>query len=116
MKAIGKNIIIVLGIALTAGAGYYVFTQDTSLVLRSTASDQQFQQILFQTRQFVEHRQVLDNIQLDTSVLQSPELRSLRSFAPTPQEFRVGRENPFAPVGFVTPIAPAAPTANDAGI
>jgi len=95
MSNTAKNLMIVLGILTAAFAGYYFFIQDASLVLRSSESDRQLEQMLVRTQEFVGHRQILDSIALDTSLFQSNEFRNLRSFSPEPSEFPVGRSNPF---------------------
>ena len=105
MSKTGKNLIIVLGIVTVVFAGYYFFIQEASLVLRSTESDQQLQQMLNRTNQFVEHRRILDSINLDTTMLSASEFRSLRSFSADPSEFGVGRENPFANVSPERPVS-----------
>jgi hypothetical protein len=104
MSNSGKNIIIVLGVITVVFAGYYFFTQEASQVLRSSESDRQLEQMLRQTQQFVEHRNVLTEVTLDTEILQLPEFRSLRTFSPEPNQFPVGRNNPFEAVQSNQPI------------
>jgi hypothetical protein len=95
MSNTAKNLMIVLGILTAAFAGYYFFIQDSSLVVRSSESDRQLEQMLVRTQEFVGHRVILDSITLDTSLFQSDEFRNLQSFSPEPSAFQVGRSNPF---------------------
>lgn len=95
MSNTAKNLMIVLGILTAAFAGYYFFIQESSLVIRSSESDRQLEQMLVRTQEFVGHREILDSIALDTSLFQSNVFRNLQSFSPEPAEFPVGRSNPF---------------------
>ena len=104
MSKTGKNLIVVLGIVTVVFAGYYFFMQEASSVVRSSESDRQLEQMLVRTQEFVEHRRILNNIALDTSMLSAREFTTLRSFATPPNEFEVGRDNPFAAVSPERPI------------
>jgi hypothetical protein len=104
MSNTAKNLLIVLGVITAAFAGYYFLIQDSSIVLRTPASERQLEQMLVQTQEFVSHREVLDSIDLDTTVLQSNEFRNLRSFSPEPGEFPAGRPNPFSVSGPERPL------------
>jgi hypothetical protein len=104
MSNSAKNILILLGIITLTFAGYYFFIQESSLVLRSSESDRQLEQMLVRTQEFVGHRQILDSIELDTSLLQSKDFLSLRSFSPEQNEFSVGRTNPFLPADPEQPL------------
>lgn len=109
MSNTAKNLMVALGIITIAFAGYYFFVQDASSVLRSSESNRQLEQMLARTQEFVVHRQILDTIELDTTVLQSNEFRALRSFAPNPNEFQVGRSNPFVTTPPERPLSSSAP-------
>jgi hypothetical protein len=95
MSNTAKNLLVVLGVITVAFAGYYFLIQDSSIVLRTPGSERELEQMLVRTQEFVGHREVLDSIDLDTSVLQSNEFRNLQSFSPEPNEFPSGRTNPF---------------------
>jgi hypothetical protein len=95
MSNTAKNLLIALGVVTVVFAGYYFFVQESSLVIRSSESNQQLEQMLARTQEFVGHRQILNSISLDTEVLERVEFQSLRSFAPEPSEYSVGRQNPF---------------------
>ena len=98
MSKIGTNIIVLLGIVTVLFGAYYFFTQEAALVLRSPESNRQLQELLMASETFVERSQVLDGIQLDTSILQFDVFNSLQSYSPSPDEFLIGRDNPFVPV------------------
>lgn len=92
------NIIVLIGIVCTAVAGYFLFSQDSSMFLSSNSSDQQLQQLLMSSQLFVERSRTLAEIDMDTTVFDDPVFNSLKSYSPPPSEFQVGRANPFAPV------------------
>lgn len=105
-----KNLLVALGIITVAFAGYYFFLQDSSPVLRTSESNRQLEQMLARTQEFVVHRQILDTIDLDTTILQSNEFRSLRTMSPRPGEFPVGRANPFVVTAPERPVTQITPT------
>lgn len=105
MSNTAKNLMIVLGVLTAAFILYYLLVQESSLVLRSSESERQLERMLIRTQEFVGHRQKLDSIELDSSFLQSEEFISLQSFSPEPNEFSVGRDNPFTPAGTERPLA-----------
>jgi hypothetical protein len=96
MSKKAKNLMIILGILTFAFAGYYFFVQDSSIVIRPAESERELEQMLVRTQEFVNHRQILDSIDLNLTVLQSNEFRSLRSFSPSPNQYPFGRSNPFS--------------------
>ena len=98
------NIIVLIGIMVTAVAGYFLFAQDSAMLLSSSTSDKQLQQLLTSSQLFVERSRTLSSINMDTSVFDDPVFNSLKSFSPPPSEFQVGRANPFAPAGSANPI------------
>lgn len=99
MSNTAKNLMIVLVAVTVMFAGYYFLVQESSLVLRSSESERQLEQMLIRTQEFVGHRQILDSITLDASILQTNEFRNLQSFSPEPSEFPAGRTNPFTVTG-----------------
>lgn len=113
MSNTAKNLMIVLGVVTIAFAGYYFLVQESSLVLRSPESERQLEQMLVRTQEFVGHRQILDSITLDTSILQTNEFRNLRSFSPEPNEFSAGRTNPFTVTGPEQPLVGGQEDANE---
>jgi hypothetical protein len=95
------NIIVLLGIIITAVAGYFLFSQNSSPFLSTDSSDLQLQQLLSSSQLFIERSRTLSAIEMDTSIFSNPIFNSLKSYSPPPAEFQTGRENPFAPVDTV---------------
>lgn len=100
MSKSAKNLIVILGIVTTVFAAYYFFTQEAALVLRTDESNQQLQELLVAAEQFSARQQVLNTISLDTRIFESEVFNSLRGFSPTPEEYNIGRPDPFLPTEF----------------
>lgn len=98
------NIIVLVGIIITAVAGYFLFTQDAMQFSTTSNSDQQLQQLLLSSQLFVERSRTLSTIAIDTTLFEDPVFNSLKSYSPPPNEFPVGRTNPFAPANQATPV------------
>ncbi len=99
------NIIVLVGIVITAVAGYILFSQNSSPFLTANPSDQQLQQLLSSSQLFVERSRTLSEIQMDTELFDDPVFNSLKSYSPPPSDFQVGRPNPFAPSFNSTPVS-----------
>ena len=97
MNKSATNIIVILGIIVTVFGAYFLFTQQSSMFLTGSDPDDQLQQLLISSQLFVERSQTLSEITMDTSIFDDPLFNSLKSFSPKPDEFQVGRPNPFAP-------------------
>lgn len=97
MSKIGTNIIILLGIVTIVFGAYYFLTQEAALVLRSSDSDRQLEQLVRSSQIFVERSATLESIQMDTSVLSFDVFNSLKIYSPDPDEYGVRRTNPFVP-------------------
>ena len=104
MNKITTNIIVLLGIIATIFAGYFLFTQNSNSLLAPATSAQQLERLTTSSQLFVERSRTLSQTDMDTSIFQSPVFNALKSFSPPPDEFAVGRTNPFAPVSAVTPL------------
>jgi hypothetical protein len=97
MGKIATNLIVVLGFITVAFAGYYVFIQQEGTSLSFNSNEQTMENMLSNTRVFIEHRQFLSKINLNTSVafFDDARFRALRSFSTPIKDRQVGRENPF---------------------
>lgn len=95
MSKSAKNLIVILGIVTTVFAAYYFFTQEAALVLRTSESNRQLQELVTAAEQFTARQQVLNEVSLDTRIFESPSFTSLRDFSPEPEEFGIGRPDPF---------------------
>jgi hypothetical protein len=94
MSPTTKNIAGTLLALTLAFAGYYMYAQNGDI---STGVDTELmtQEMLTNTRVFIERRAVLDKTQVDTEIFSDPVFRSYRTFStPVPEE-KTGRENPF---------------------
>lgn len=100
MSKTGQNLIVVLGIVLTVFAAYYFFTQESPLGLNSTQSGATLEVLLQDAQLFSERQAVLNGISLDTSVLSDEVFVSLQDYTEQPEEYRVGRPDPFLPTAF----------------
>ena len=93
-----KNILIILGLATVAFAGYYMYIQQGTTTLDGT-SDAQFQAMLTNTQVFIERRQELDAIDLDTSIFEDRRFTTLITYTQPLEPIQTGRTNPFADIG-----------------
>ena len=98
MGKTATNLSIVLGLITIAFAGYYLYTQRSASILASSPSDQTMQNMLNNTKSFIEYRQLLDKIVLDTQFFEDPKFTSLRSFTTEIIEQPIGRPNPFSEI------------------
>ncbi len=99
MGKTATNISIALGLATIAFAGYYMYTQQGSTTLSFNTNAQTMDDMLNNTRVFIERRQTLDAVQLDMSFFDDERLLSLQSFSTPVKEVPVGRPDPFADTG-----------------
>tara|TARA_B100000508_G_scaffold138723_1_gene135366 strand:- start:10188 stop:10508 length:321 start_codon:yes stop_codon:yes gene_type:complete len=97
MSKTAKNLSIVLGLVTVAFAGYYLYAQQSVSVLQFSSNDQTMQNMLNNTRVFIEHRRQLDSVTMDLSLLEDERFLSLRSYTTPIQERPIGRPDPFAP-------------------
>lgn len=96
MSSSVKNIATIL-LALTfAFAGYYLYVQSKNSDLPSEGEVSLTEDMLKNTKVFIERRKVLDSIVIDTSVFQNPVFRSYQSFSEEVEEESFGRDNPFS--------------------
>lgn len=93
MNANLKNIATVLILFTVALGGYYLFIKKdaTELDLSGSASADLFVDV----QKYIERREVLGNVQLDTTLFNEPRFRSLVSFSSEGAPISVGRPNPF---------------------
>ena len=106
MNKTTTNLIVLLGIVTVMAGGYFLFTQDSQMFLGSSTSDPQLERLLASSQLFVERSQIISSITMDTSLFESDIFNSLKSFSPPPDQYQVGRTNPFAPTDAVAPVIP----------
>lgn len=98
MGKTATNISIVLGLITVAFAGYYMYTQRSASTLSFEGNPQSVQNMLNNTRVFIERRRALDNVDLDLAFFEDPRFQSLRSYSTPIEERPIGRQDPFAEV------------------
>tara|TARA_B100000508_G_scaffold141011_1_gene145036 strand:+ start:2637 stop:2957 length:321 start_codon:yes stop_codon:yes gene_type:complete len=97
MGKTAMNISVILGLLTVAFAGYYLYTQQSISVLQFNDNDQTMQNMLNNTRVFIEHRQNLDQVVMDISLFEDERFLSLQSYTTDIHERPIGRPDPFAP-------------------
>ena len=97
MTPLAKNLLVVLGVFTVSYAGYFLYTQQSTMTLDGgSENDAVYINILANTEVFIVRSQELSSIDLDLAVLDDPRLRSLRRFTKDVEEQPIGRNNPFA--------------------
>lgn len=98
------NLIVLLGLVVIAFAGYYLYTrQSGSLQFRT--DDLITQDMLRNTKQFIDYGETLERVNLDVSFFEDDRFRSLRSFTTSIQDRPIGRPDPFAETTAVNPAS-----------
>lgn len=87
-----KNIFILLGLLLTAGLGYYIYTTQGSLNLAE--QDRDFS-IEAESADLIGKIDSIKRITIDEQLFADPRFTNLRSFATPVPVSPIGRDNPF---------------------
>jgi hypothetical protein len=101
-----KNLLVLVAFIVLVALGYYLFTQNDSMVLSLVKGTDVSPELLEQTSVFIEHRNELEGLTLDTALFTNPAFTSLRSYTTEIPEQQVGRTNIF---NTANPVPPAAP-------
>ena len=88
------NIAIVLGIAALAIGGYFVYSQMSSET-SFKGNEQTLQNMLNNTRVFIERREILTKIDLDLELFEDERFSSLQDYSIDIQSVPAGRTDPF---------------------
>lgn len=96
MGKTATNLAIVLGLITIAFAGYYMYVQRSVNTLNFDSNEQTMQNMLNNTRVFIDYRKTLDLIKLDVNLFEDQRFTSLRSFTTPIEESPIGRPDPFA--------------------
>ena len=96
MGKTATNISIVLGLITVAYAGYYMYVQRSAGTLNFESSQQTTDNMLKNTRVFIDYHKTMTKIKLDVSIFEDKRFTSLRSFSTPIQERPIGRPDPFA--------------------
>lgn len=93
------NLILIIGLIAIVFAGFWLYTNnDSSLSLQFGAVDNSqvdIQKMLADTKKFEEHTKILEAVNLDLSILEDGQFRSLRNFSTEIETSPIGRDNPF---------------------
>lgn len=98
MSASLKYILIALGLATLVFAGYYFFIGSGGATLSFSNNDAVMSNMLANSQLFIDRRQQLEQVSLDTSLFTDPRFTSLQSYAAQLEEQPIGRTDPFAPL------------------
>ncbi len=99
MSGSAKNLIIILGLATIAFAGYFLYQQQAASALDTTAtSDQELEEMLLKTQVFIARRQALDSVVIDDNVLEHEVFVTLKTYTRPVPEIAEGRDTPFDPM------------------
>jgi len=92
-----KNIIIVCGLLLLIGFGYYL------IVLEDQNIQSRNQQVItnaqVEAQEFLQRLQNIQSIELDTDILTDPRFTNRVDYTTPVPAVPVGRDNPFVPAG-----------------
>jgi hypothetical protein len=91
-----KNILIILGILSIGFAGYYLYNERFATVLQFDSNSDTLTNMLNNTQVFMERNRVLQRTNLDISIFEDEQFRSLRGFSGPLVEVAPGRPDPFA--------------------
>lgn len=97
MSSFIKNSIIILGLALLAALGYYLFVlnKDSGIDITDISISNQAEA---ETQEFLRRLNELKNINLSGEIFSDQRFQSLVDFGTDVEPSQIGRENPFAPV------------------
>ncbi|MCA9354047.1 MAG: hypothetical protein KC877_00830 [Candidatus Kaiserbacteria bacterium] len=98
MSKTAVNLIIVLGLITVAFAGYYLYTQKSATTLDFDSNRPTFDNMIANTRAFIERGKVLDGVQMNVGLFDDERFTSLRSYRTDIVEPPIGRSDPFAEV------------------
>lgn len=102
MSSTVKNIATILILITAAYAGYIFFVQEPAADGSLSSNDQELQDMLAKTSVFIDRSQELDQMMLDTSILEDERFRSLITVTAPVKDEPVGRPDPFAAVSGVS--------------
>lgn len=103
-----KNLLVFAGFVAVLGAGYFMFTQNSTTTGSLFDREKVSPVLLEKTQVFIERRAELEARTLDVSLFQDPAFTSLRSYTTDIPDQPVGRTNIFdeaQPIPAVTPVS-----------
>jgi hypothetical protein len=94
MGGTAKNLIVLLGLATIAFAGFFLYKQQSEALLLGTG-DQTMEAMLIKTQAFIEYRKQLDQVSIDQALFEDARFRSLQGYTNPVQDLPFGKTNPF---------------------
>ena len=88
-----RNILILLGIILIGGLGWFMFDQNRQMELKMTGGDGVNIQV--ETQRFIQQQNALRQISVTTELSNDSNFQSLFSISTPVPSFPTGRANPF---------------------
>lgn len=98
MSNLTKNLVIILGLATVGFAAYFVFMKQADPAISFETNQAMLESMLANSQLFIERRQQLETVSLDTSLFDDERFTSLRSYSRPVEEQLIGRDDPFQPV------------------
>lgn len=96
MGKTATNLSLVLGIVTVAFAGFYLYTQNGSVVLSTNTNEQAMQNMLKSTQVYQQRSIELSLIDLNIGFFEDERLLSLESYTSPIDDRPSGRSNPFS--------------------
>jgi hypothetical protein len=96
MSGTAKNLIVILGLASIAFAGYFLYLQQSATTLNTGVGEESLEGMLMKTQVFIARRQALDKVVIDPSLFKDERFTSLHTFTKPLADMPVGRKDPFA--------------------
>lgn len=93
MSSLIKNILIVLGLIVTAALGYYLFVIEQGAVI--SGNERVTAQAEIETQEFLQRLNELKNISLSDSLFADQRFRSLIDNSRPVPTLPIGKQNPF---------------------
>lgn len=87
-----QNILIIVGIILIGGLGYYMYTQNSSINLNNSVVTSQAS---MESSRFLHQLQQLQTVKLDGQIFSDPRFKVLTNLSVPVTPSYVGNSNPF---------------------
>ena len=88
-----QNIVVLIGIILVAGVGWYMYSENQRMTLDTTPAAQ----LELEIQDFIQKQNTLRSISIDTSILSNPAFQALETVSDPVSSQPSGRPNPFIP-------------------
>ena len=95
MSETARNILVIIGMLLVGGLGWYMYDQSRSLELQMTGGPGV--NIQAETQQFIQQQQQLQVLSVTSTLFDDSDFQDLHSIAAPVPTFDTGRSNPFTP-------------------